>query len=499
MAAVLERDDAQAVRAARDGDAAAFGVLFDRWFDRAYDVALGVMRDPDNAAEVAQEAMLNAWQRLGTLEDPSRFGGWLLCSVRNRAIDRWHRERRQVPTDDAVLAALESQVLDAGTDAAGAAAVEATVEAAESRRLLWGAAAALSPEDVSLLDLQVRHDLTPAAIAGELGLNANAVHQRLFRLRKRMGESIGAYVLWNGGEPRCEGLRSELALAGVTRFDPAAAAVIRRHAGACSACGEDRRRRVSPEALLSAVPVATAPLWLRTRAAAAMEQAGGPSLAETCPGVEGAGTGGGTSRASGVRRWTRRVLVTSACALVLAAAALRAVRSPDPPAAAGGSSAAGQPASTSTASTAAPGTSEPEPPDGEPAVSEDAMEPAATEPPSSQPGTTSGLQSPAPSTTAAAAVQAPVPTTVPPAATPELPAIGGFAIVDYVLDGGCGPKLYAYTLNWSTKRASDVTITWPGGKKSYPESGTTTVCAMKGDVFTLYASNDVGTVSRTAP
>src|SRR5688572_30669878 len=93
-----ERDDADLVRAAVAGEQDAFGLLFDRWFDRTYDVAWRIVHNRDTAAEVAQEAFLAAWRNLPTLRQPESFGGWLLRISRNRALNRLERDGRTRPT-----------------------------------------------------------------------------------------------------------------------------------------------------------------------------------------------------------------------------------------------------------------------------------------------------------------------------------------------------------------------------------------------------------------
>jgi RNA polymerase sigma-70 factor (ECF subfamily) len=97
--AVERREDAALVEQARAGDPDAFGRLYDRWFDRVHDLAFRITNDTAAASDVAQDALLAAWQKLGTLEDPEAFGGWLLRITRNAALDRHRREQRaRAPT-----------------------------------------------------------------------------------------------------------------------------------------------------------------------------------------------------------------------------------------------------------------------------------------------------------------------------------------------------------------------------------------------------------------
>src|SRR6478609_3939109 len=158
-------DDPELVVAAQSGDADAFTTLFRRWFDPCADVARRIVHDEETAAEVAQETFLVAWRQLGTLRDPGAFGGWVLRTTRNKALNRLERERRSIAVDqdeDPVLADLE-----AGDDVAGDA------DALDQQRLVWAASAALGERDASVLDLHLRHGLDAGEIAAALDVTTN--------------------------------------------------------------------------------------------------------------------------------------------------------------------------------------------------------------------------------------------------------------------------------------------------------------------------------------
>jgi RNA polymerase sigma-70 factor (ECF subfamily) len=70
------------------GSVAAFGVLYDRYCDRAYRVAWSVCRDDGRAEEAVQEGFSSIWKTRATYD--SRVGTvapWVLTVVRYRAID----------------------------------------------------------------------------------------------------------------------------------------------------------------------------------------------------------------------------------------------------------------------------------------------------------------------------------------------------------------------------------------------------------------------------
>jgi RNA polymerase sigma-70 factor (ECF subfamily) len=82
-------------------DAAAF---VRRFQSRVYGLALTIVRDPELAEEVAQEAFVRAWRHAGSYDARrGRVPAWLLTIARNLAIDRV-RMRVATPADPDVIA-----------------------------------------------------------------------------------------------------------------------------------------------------------------------------------------------------------------------------------------------------------------------------------------------------------------------------------------------------------------------------------------------------------
>ena len=290
-------EDARLVEASRAGDPGAFGALFEHWFDPCVDVAWRIVHDRDAAADVAQETFLVAWRGLGSLRDPGSFGGWVLRTARNRALDRLARDRRAVPSgslgSDDVTPAVDGPGAGGSAEDPGAAA-----ERDENAALVWAASAALGERDASVLDLHLRHGLAVPEIAEALGVTPNNAHQLLFRLRKRLSGAIRAWVLWRDGDPACPDLTASLDAAGVTRFGADAVRVASRHVPDCEACDARQQLRLAPEALFAAIPIVPAGAVLRGRAAAALEAEGVP-VAATSPAASPAGDRGSAAGDTG--------------------------------------------------------------------------------------------------------------------------------------------------------------------------------------------------------
>ncbi len=318
LAALDRTDPARAARRARDhelvervraGEHQAFGQLYDEWFDRVFDVASRIVRQPDTAAEVTQEAFLSAWRKLDTLEDPAAFGGWVLRIARNGALNRTEREQRSRAVDQAGLAMIEASGAGASNAPSGFGVEDrlgqmgtpgAALEDQEIAALVWQAAEALPERDVEVLDLQLRHGLSPAEVGEMLGLNRNAANQLVHRVRGRLATAVKARVLWRGGEPSCEVLSERLTQAGVVEFGPEAVRVIERHVPGCTQCDERQRLRLEPVALFAALPIMMAPLVVKASTATSLAALGVPMHGSAFTGAGVAGAVGMTSPASQV-------------------------------------------------------------------------------------------------------------------------------------------------------------------------------------------------------
>ena len=81
-------DEESLLRRCRAGDTRAFQVLVERYQDRAYGLALRLLRSEPDAEEVTQDAFVRAWRSLADFRGDSAFGTWLYRIVWRRAVDR---------------------------------------------------------------------------------------------------------------------------------------------------------------------------------------------------------------------------------------------------------------------------------------------------------------------------------------------------------------------------------------------------------------------------
>src|SRR3970282_2204272 len=84
----MDTDDAALVERCRNGDVAAFEPLVEKYRQRVWRLAYNILRDREEAWDVAQEAFIRAYQALPSFRGQSAFYTWLYRIVMNLAADR---------------------------------------------------------------------------------------------------------------------------------------------------------------------------------------------------------------------------------------------------------------------------------------------------------------------------------------------------------------------------------------------------------------------------
>src|SRR5262245_62031114 len=99
-------EDAASVAAARDGDRAAFGQLYERYARMVHGVLLAKI-PPADVDDLVQDVFIRALSRLSTLRETASFGAWLAAIARNMAND-YHR--RSLPEEPLIEDGLDQEI-----------------------------------------------------------------------------------------------------------------------------------------------------------------------------------------------------------------------------------------------------------------------------------------------------------------------------------------------------------------------------------------------------
>jgi RNA polymerase sigma factor (sigma-70 family) len=171
-----DRDDDWLVDRARSGSVDAFEALARRHRDRVYRTALRLTGNSYDAEDVAQEALVQAWQRLDTFRGDSAFATWLYRIVVTRAYNVRRSTRRMELVDEVPE-----------TAAPGA---DRVVEERQQRHDLAEAIAALPFDRRAPLVLHQFEGLSYDEIAVVLEVSTATVRMRLFRARRELADRM---------------------------------------------------------------------------------------------------------------------------------------------------------------------------------------------------------------------------------------------------------------------------------------------------------------------
>ena len=80
-------DDQQLIQKCLDGQTDAFGELVTRYQDRLYHSIMMMVRSPEDARDLAQEAFIRAFNAIGTYKTSYKFSNWILKIANNHTID----------------------------------------------------------------------------------------------------------------------------------------------------------------------------------------------------------------------------------------------------------------------------------------------------------------------------------------------------------------------------------------------------------------------------
>ena len=174
---------AETIRLARAGDRRAIADLVASQQRYVYSIAMTIVRDPDEAADLTQDAFIRLLRALPSYRGETKFTTWLYRLVVNLGIDRLRRRGAPpIRLDDDPSLDLESH--DPGDDA------PLVVERGEEARLVREALARLPDAQRLALTLHYFEDMRYEDIADVMGVPLNTVKSHIRRGKARMAEQL---------------------------------------------------------------------------------------------------------------------------------------------------------------------------------------------------------------------------------------------------------------------------------------------------------------------
>jgi RNA polymerase sigma-70 factor (ECF subfamily) len=145
--------------------------------DRVHSYATMILRDPAEAQDVAQEALIRLWQHRGEVR-PAGARLWLMRTVRNLCIDRLRKRKVRSELSDG-----EERLSVEADDGPGP---QQLAQSSELGRLIQRALTTMSAEDQAVVVMREVQGMPYDEIAQVLDIPLGTLKARLHRARERL-------------------------------------------------------------------------------------------------------------------------------------------------------------------------------------------------------------------------------------------------------------------------------------------------------------------------
>jgi len=164
------------------GDISSYNYLVNNYKDMVYTIALKIVRNHEDAEEIAQDSFVKAFQKLESFRGDSKFSTWLYTIVYRTAISKIRK--KNIETTDIDDFVIENHSVDFSFPQLD------LLKAEEQRKYVKIAIDSLSELDALLITLFYLNENTFDEINEITGLTKTNIKVRLFRARKKLYKEL---------------------------------------------------------------------------------------------------------------------------------------------------------------------------------------------------------------------------------------------------------------------------------------------------------------------
>lgn len=179
MSSLKAHTDAELVRECLGGNQRAFETLVRKYEKPIFNVALRILKDRDDAMDVAQTVFVKAYEKLESFDEKREFFSWIYRIAINESINASKRTRRQDEYESGVTAALPASQEEQRSAEILSEEIERAIEV-------------LTLDYRMVIVLRHFHDFSYQEMAETLDIPEKTVKSRLFTARQQLKEILTA-------------------------------------------------------------------------------------------------------------------------------------------------------------------------------------------------------------------------------------------------------------------------------------------------------------------
>ncbi len=177
-----QKPDEYFINKVTQGENDAYAILVDRYKHMVLTLALKIVKNREDAEEVAQDTFIKAYNALNDFKGESKFSTWLYKIAYYRSLDYFKKNKRRVETTTIDIS--EEYNIASMDDALDG------MEVKERAEIIKHAIQELPADDAVLITLYYFETLSMNEISKVMGIPANTIKVRLFRGRKRLAKIL---------------------------------------------------------------------------------------------------------------------------------------------------------------------------------------------------------------------------------------------------------------------------------------------------------------------
>ena len=178
----MRSNDVELIQRILAGDETAFATLVGKYQKQVHAHVLWKIGNFHIAEDITQEAFLQVYQKLETLNDPTQFPGWLYTIVNHLCIAWFRKNRLQTKS----LQEIHISEIEAEAYSQYVATEHAKTTADAQRNLVKNLLTKLKESDRTVITLHYFEEMTSSEIGEFLGVPENTIKSRLHRARQRL-------------------------------------------------------------------------------------------------------------------------------------------------------------------------------------------------------------------------------------------------------------------------------------------------------------------------
>lgn len=169
--------ESKVIKKVQKGNREAYQVIVERYMQRAYYIALGFVRNSQDAMDISQESFIKAFRKIKRFDSERSFFPWFYKLLKNLCLDHIKRRSRvqEIPLDEARVLKEER-------------------EDREMKEILWRGIEKLSFEQKEIIILRYFQQFSYQEIAEITAKPVGTVMSSLYYAKKRLKEAIKKFL-----------------------------------------------------------------------------------------------------------------------------------------------------------------------------------------------------------------------------------------------------------------------------------------------------------------